>query len=70
MNKVAKVKDLIKFLEQFDPETDVVLENFEWGNEPLLISDLNYKEAWLTNWKYKRTFQGKDYENSEPAILL
>ncbi len=69
-NRIAKVKDLLKFLAQFDPELDVVFENFEWGHEPVLLSDLEQKAAWLGNAAYRRTFQKVEYTSTTPCFFL
>ena len=68
-NRVATVRDLIKFLEGFDPDMDVVLEHEDWDNEPLLISDL-VPEAWTANASFDRRFQKDRYESAVPALLL
>lgn len=69
-NRVAKIKDLVEFLGQFDPETDLVFENLQWGNEPVLVSDFVHKQTWTSSAQYQRTTAGKEFISTSPCFLL
>jgi hypothetical protein len=69
-NRIATIKDLVDFLGQFPPETNLVFEDWKWGHEPVLTSDLNHPDAWTSTAQYRRTFQGKEFTSSVPCLLL
>lgn len=70
-NRIAKIKDLVAFLQKFDQDLDVVFEDYQWGSEPVLISDFNQEDAWLGHFPSTRRFQGVDYTTeTRPCFLL
>jgi len=71
-NRVATVKDLIKFLQKnFKPETNLVYDTTYYEDrEPVLLTDFQNSEAWKTYERYERRYMGKEFESTAPAVLI
>lgn len=71
MSKNMKIKELILHLGQFDENTEVLVEGYEQGVEPLdkeRIEKIKYTENAHKQWYYGR--HEKDKNGEHEGILL